>query len=124
MERNGELTPAALVEASKRKNAPLHDCFEWDDAVAAGKYRENQASYIIRSVEVVVSESEEPVRAFVSLDIDDAGRSYIDIVAALSEEPTRDMVLAQALSELKAFERKYEGLSELASVIEAIRKVA
>ena len=48
----------------------------------------------------------------------------MNVEAALSVQQTRDEVLATALSELRAFERKYNTLSELAEVIEVIRRVA
>jgi len=124
LEEEGNLTPKALVEASRPEDAPLHSMFEWDDAVAAERYREVQGGMIIRYLEVVPSGSSEPVRAFVSVAAEGGGRSYMDVTAALSSEPTRDEVLETALAELRAFERKYRSLSELSDVLAAIRKVA
>ncbi len=125
IEKKGELTPKALVDASRRKNAPLHNLFEWNDAVAAEKYRENQAAYLIRSVEVVISGCTEPTRAFVSVSASDTetARSYINVEAALSSEPTRSEVLENALAELRSFERKYANLTEVAEVIAAIKSI-
>ena len=121
LERKGALTPKALVDASRHKNATLHSLFEWDDEVAAEKYRETQAAYIIRSIEVVSVGSSEPVRAFVSVTINEnGGNTYMNVERALSEVGTRDEVLARAYAELKAFERKYANLEELAGVIAAI----
>lgn len=48
------LTKKNLVDASRAEDAPLHNSFEWDDAVAAESYREEQAGYIIRSLTVSV----------------------------------------------------------------------
>ena len=124
LERKGNLTPKALVDASRRKNAPLHDMFEWDDAIAAEAYRETQAGYIIRSIEVTVVGNTEPVRAFVNVSMEGGERSYIGVQAALSVEETRDEILEAALAELRAFERKYSTLVELAEVFAAIKKVA
>lgn len=56
LEQDGRLTPKDLVNASRDKNAPLHNEFEWRDGVAAEKYREVQAGYIIRSVAVSITE--------------------------------------------------------------------
>lgn len=126
LERKGNLTPRALVNASRRKNAVLHDLFEWDNEIAAEKYRETQASYLIRSIEVVSAGISEPVRAFVSVTANEekTERTYINVERALSINGTREEVLAIALAELKAFERKYSNLEELANVIAAIREVA
>lgn len=126
LERKGNLTPKALVDASRRKNAALHDLFEWDNEIAAEKYRETQASYLIRSIEIVATGTSEPVRAFVSVtaNVETTERTYINVERALSTNGTREEVLAIALAELRAFERKYANLEELASVLAAIREVA
>ena len=124
IERKGRLTPEALVSANRREGSVLHDYFEWRDDVAAQKYREVQASYVIRAIEVQVSGCSEPTRAFVSVSAEGGGFSYMNVEAAMRHEPTRDEVLDNALSELRQFERKYAGLVELAGVIDAIRQVA
>lgn len=125
LESNGTLTPSAVVDASRRKNAPLHDFFEWDDEIAAEKYRETQASYLIRSIEIISHGTPTPVRAFVSVTREELPKqSYMSVERALSIEDTRESVLETALAELRAFERKYAGLKELANVIAAIRQVA
>lgn len=126
IELKSGLTPQAVVDASRRKNSLLHDYFEWDDTIAAEKYRETQASYLIRQIEIVSTGTSEPVRAFVSVTCGDetASRTYINVERALSTPQTREEVLERALSELRAFERKYAGLEELADIIDAIRRVA
>ena len=126
LDRSGNLTPMALVDEGRDPKSPLHGCFEWDDASAAEKYREVQAGRIIRSIVVDIEGVQEPTRAFVSVAISDDGngKTYMGVEAALSNEETRECVLASAIAELKAFERKYAHLEELAQVITAIRRVA
>jgi tRNA A37 N6-isopentenylltransferase MiaA len=51
-QETGSLTPKALVDASRPKDAPLHSAFEWSDKKAAEAYRQHQASTLIRAVEV------------------------------------------------------------------------
>ena len=51
---------------------------------------------------------------------ENGGNTYMNVERALSEVGTRDEVLARAYAELKAFERKYANLEELAGVIAAI----
>ena len=66
----GILTPELVVEVAKDSWHPLHDRFEWDDTIAAEKFRLVQAARVIRSVRVTVhrGESKPPirVRAFVA----------------------------------------------------------
>jgi hypothetical protein len=47
-EVNRELTPKIVVNAARKKDSPLHDRFEWNNAVAGEKYREVQAAELIR----------------------------------------------------------------------------
>jgi hypothetical protein len=124
LERKGRLTPSALVEASRPEDAPLHGEFEWDDAVAAERYRENQAGYIIRSVEVVVQGVEQPVRAFVSVDVEGGGKVYEDVLAVVQNATKSAALLREAKAELASFRRKYKALEELAEVFAAIDRVA
>lgn len=44
------LTPAVVLREAKRADSPLHSQFEWDDTVAAKKWREEQARVLIRWV--------------------------------------------------------------------------
>ena len=47
-ERDGVLSPSAVVDEARPEVSPIHACFEWDDEKAAEKYRETQASSMIR----------------------------------------------------------------------------
>lgn len=73
----GTLQPATVVDEARPDDAPLHPVFEWDDAEAAERYREHQASTLIRQVKVVVPERD-PSEATPSARIvpDDDLRGY------------------------------------------------
>lgn len=118
----GRLNPKSLVDESRPEDAPLHKCFEWNDDVAAEKWRETQAAYIIRSVEVTVEQSSEPTRAFV-VTVSDGDRTYKDIGYVLRSTESREALLDAAKRELLSFMRKYKTLSELAGVMDAIEGV-
>lgn len=124
LESAGRLTPVDLVEESRPENAPLHGAFEWNDTIAAEKYRETQAGHIIRCLVTVGEESEPITRSFVSITVGDSAGTYMETRKALINPVTRDSVLKKALEELRSFERKYRDLSELADVLAAIREVA
>lgn len=123
LESEGRLTRANLVEVSRPEDAPLHKAFEWNDTVAAQRYREEQAGRIIRFVEVTTDRIEEPTRAFVSLAVATQAREYHSIEAVLETADGRRQLLAEAKSELEAFRRKYKGLQELARVFAEIERV-
>lgn len=118
----GRLTPKDLVEESRPDDAPLHGEFEWDDRAAAEAYRESQARYIIRSIEVVVQHDGEDVgqtRAFVALQ-DGGPCEYTPIDVVMSDDSRRQELLRRALSELACFKQKYRSLTELSRVFDEI----
>lgn len=122
LESQGKLTPHEVVEASRPDDAPLHAAFEWDDEVAAERYREVQAGHIIRSIEVVIPETSEPTKAFHSLVVTEEKREYREITHILKVKDDRELLLAEARRELAMFKRKYAALEELANVFAAIEQ--
>ena len=122
----GALSPSEVVEAARPAASPIHGQFCWDDTEAAHRYRLQQASELLRvTVELIEVKSETyEVRAFTSLSPDRAkdGKSYRATVAVMTNKQMREQMLADALAELEAFQRKYAALSELAEVFAAIRK--
>lgn len=118
--RDGIITPEKVLEDNTEAGTPLHDCFEWDDTTAAHKYRVKQAKEIIQTIVSVPDSAPQlpPVRAFVSVS-----RDFHPIKTVLDDKEMKESLLLCAVSELKAFERKYSTLSELAGVFEAIKCV-
>lgn len=125
LERTGGLTPARLLDANREVGTPLHDDFEWNDTVAAEKFRENQASYIIRHL--VVNETttaQEPVmvRAFIGV-MEDQKPVYVGLSRVLSDAELRVQMLDSAKADLMAFRNKYNSLEELSAIFNEIEKV-
>lgn len=117
-ERDGVIEPETVVAESQTPSAPLHSCFEWDDEKAAHKYRITQAQTIIRSI-VVAEEAKQPeTRAFVNVQ-----REYHPVSIVIRNPEKRDVLLQNALNELRWFERKYNTLQELSNVFAAIKEV-
>jgi hypothetical protein len=77
-ENNGDLRPRDVVEKSRPKDAPLHECFEWDGKKAAEKWRQHQARSIINSICVIERRVEGPVStmAYINVRPPDAPRCY------------------------------------------------
>lgn len=118
LEKDGKLTPKNLVDASRDKSAPLHNEFEWRDGVAAEKYREVQAGYIIRSVAVriteiptettqmslQITESKEPnVRYFHAT----AESGYDSLETISKDTAKRDELMRMCLKDIRNFKEKY-----------------
>lgn len=125
LERSGGLTPKRLVDASKPKNAPLHDEFEWNDKKAAEQFRESQAAHMIRCLVILEDEQEgeaaQAVRAYFPVT---EPQEYTHITRILSRDDFREKMLNRALEELVSFQKKYESLSELKPVFDSIKTIA
>jgi len=122
MKRCGNsVTPEQIVKAAKPKNSPIHNCFTWDETLAAHKCRLLEARYLLRTVTVVYKENEKTytTRAFVTTN----DRQYRTIESVLSDDELRAQLLEQAKDDLRAFKNKYYQLKELSIVFEAINKL-
>lgn len=141
-QENGKVTKESFLDYSRDENSETHSMFEWDDSIAAEKYRLRQAGKIISQLEVTIVhedikpreitvqiESTEPQETKISAFVNIAPKAptvnatYYNVSRAMSDEDTRKQVLRNALFELMAFERKYKNFTEFAEVFEAIGKV-
>lgn len=115
---DNKISPQELLEKARNENSELHKCFEWDDSVAAEKYRLIQARQIIVNlVYKKVAKEEQPVRCFqISSEI----TVYQPTTQFLVQEDEYQALLKRAKSELESFKRRYSTLTELESVFEAI----
>lgn len=114
-------TPQEILEKGRDPETELHKCFEWDDTVAAEKYRIQQARQIVCCL--VIRESEEPksdkpeIRMFYKTS-NDEGYKPTSIIMQNKDEYKK--LLERAFAELTAFKNKYHSLSELDGVFEQI----
>lgn len=116
------LTPKTLLDANRDTDTPLHDYFEWRDDVAAEKYREEQARYIIRSIIVIEQENKPEVRAYSPVVINNKNEfKHIDTIVK-SSDLTQQM-LENAKRELYAFQVKYNALREYAELSEVFASI-
>jgi hypothetical protein len=123
--KHGECTAKLLLEEARGKKSPIHELFEWDDTVAAEKYRLKQATDIITAIAVVMDDNKEEapmIRAFANVGAKNDG-SFISMHKALSSEESRRIVLSHALDELKAFKAKYVNLKEFIKIFSEITEL-
>lgn len=123
--KHGSLKPSYIVEESRGAGAALHKCFEWNNRIAADKYRFRQAQDMLRNIVAVKIgqiETPLPIRAFVNIRQD---HEYVPVIHVLNTPVLRENMLNSAMRELESFRRKYnaiESLSELmASIDRSIR---
>lgn len=135
-EEEGFVTPYMLVKRSEDVDAPLHPLFEWDDTVAAEKFRIEQGRGVLRNLVIVREETPDhdsvTVRAFVNVTLPDdeenkdTARGWVSIGRALNDDTMRNELLISALLDIQAFERKYSTLKDsqkLSAVFDAIAEV-
>lgn len=117
-------TPAYVVQAARSSRSPIHRFFEWDDGVAAERYRETQARQMLRSIEVVPADGGSPTRAFHNITVT-AGEptSYVPAVVVWERPDLSEQVVAKALHELRVWQQRYKdykGLASLAAQVEQL----
>jgi len=66
-DRRGRLTAPAVLEEAADPSSPLHLWFDWDDTMAAAKWRLEQARELIRSVKMLIVVEEREIPAVVYL---------------------------------------------------------
>jgi hypothetical protein len=112
------ITPQNVVNLARSENSVLHNDFEWDDAIAGEKYRNEQARQMIRMfVFTPVEEKSEPTRVF---QITTATSVYEPVTMILKNEDEYQSLLKRAKMELRAFKRRYENLVELETIFAEI----
>ena len=123
---SGYIKPNAVVEKARDTGSVIHGCFEWDNNVAADKYRVGQAQELIRNIVTVhvAEEDESPVtvRAFVNIKGAD-DRGYKPIRAVIRNTDEYEYLLSAARGDMESFTKKYENLTELRGVVSAMREV-
>ena len=119
------LSPSSVLNASRKKGSLLHDDFEWNDGIAAEKYRLQQARFIIQNLVIVTETTDKDQRtvckdrAYVSATARTG--AYVSLNNALTNDEWRSHLLKCAKDEMEVFCAKYSRLSELASVVEAMK---
>lgn len=117
-----EYTPADVVEKARDESTELHKCFEWDDSIAAKKYRITQAGNVIRCLVVVreqVDDQELPkTRAIVSTNKRE--NTYEPVTVTVRHRDSYDRLLEEALRELNQFRKKYANIRELEVILNEI----
>lgn len=121
----GLLQEEDVVSQARNPRSALHDYFIWDDTEAATRYRLIQAQeLIVRMTVHLVESSNEPQRMYVSLTSDrDKGGGYRYVMDVLSDKARYARLLADAVAELQAFQRKYDQLKELKPIFREASKL-
>lgn len=122
-EEFGRLTPKIVVEAARPENHPLHGSFEWDDSVAAQKWREDQAGWLIRHVKITYrADPESPpssVRAFHAVHDPEMTSVYNPLEEILDDPFQRQLLMQNAQRDWLAMRDRYHSLIEFWELVKA-----
>jgi len=120
-QRHGKLTPSLVVDEARDEAHPLHDRFEWDDAIAGEAHRRQQAHELIRSLRVVYKPAteatpEKTVRAYHAVRLEE-GHVYEPAEKVAQDEFLSRLVLADMRREWAALKRRYDDFEEFWSMV-------
>ena len=116
-----KFTPMEVLEKAKDETTELHKCFEWNDSIAAEKYRLEQAKNIIRMLVYEKETKEQAVVRYYAKT--ETKHVYQPTKQILVQEDEYQGLLRRALAELEAFKNKYHTLTELESIFDAMETI-
>jgi len=113
---DGVLTPEAVLKDAKKKGSPLHSLFEWDDTVAAHKWRTREARKLITSVHMEIQTTTKILSGNVYVRnprADPKEQGYIPIMTARDESDIAYDIMRSELAKVLASLERARGISEL-----------
>jgi hypothetical protein len=121
MAEGAPLRPEDIVADARPPSSPTHDYFEWDDALAAERYRVERARYYLRNIEIVREDEEdgESIRAFHVVTLGHDGeqeRGYVTLDTVLSDAGLLSQVIDAERKRLESVARnlaQYRALSPI-----------
>lgn len=123
--RHNKLDAENVVFEAADEDSVLHPHFEWNDEIAAHNWRLDQAQYLIRHLDVVISkqdDDERTIRAFVNV-VEETERHYISVQDAMRDPELRRQVVDRAFSELESWRKRHAELTEFARVFASVDKL-
>lgn len=112
-----------IVDVARNPETELHKCFEWDDNIAAEKYRLTQAQLVVRNLVVIRDNpdgSAEKTNLRVIVNTGERKNVYKPLRLVMRDHDEYERLLEEARGELKRFKKKYEMLSELEEIFNLI----
>jgi hypothetical protein len=127
LERQGPVTPAAVVVDARDPASPTHRHFTWDNDAAADLRRLDEARRLVNHLVTVVIHGghDVTVRGFhsvliVQAETQEPERAYASLATVENSPALRHQVVENAWRELRAWRRRYRRYRDLLPVIEAI----
>lgn len=115
-------TPQQIVDfARNNPESELHKCFDWDDEIAAEKWRKQQARIIVCNLVIEKREDDVPTgNVYRVIQENREAKAYQPAVFILNKPEEYEMLLTQAKKELESFKNRYQKIVELETIIRDI----
>lgn len=122
-DERGELTPALVVDVARDDRHPLHTKFEWNNTIAAERYRRQQAHELIKSVRLTYQSPKtgQPIsiRAFHAVKQPNTNKFAYEPTQVIMQDPmVMRLLLAEMRRDWEAFKRRYEQFEEFWDMVE------
>lgn len=127
--KHGMLTPDVLVSEARKSSNPLHSRFEWDDTVAAEKFRREQAYQIIMAsrfvIELRASKRAEPEQINVRQFLPEGKKQghFKMRNTVLNEQEMRAAYVEERLEDLRSWCDQTADIEELQTIRRAILRL-
>lgn len=121
----GRLTAETVVEVARDPGHPLHDRFEWDDAIAGEAFRREQARLLIRSVRIPLKNSNHgstSVRAFYAMPSTEPTKVYDPTEEIMADPMSRKILLNDMKRRIAELETTYGHLNEFWDQIKRLKR--
>ena len=112
------VTPKQILEYARNPETELHKCFEWDDSIAAEKFRLQQARMVVCQL-VIVEDMNKPEPQKIRV-IQSTGEAYKPVKMIVRNKTEYESLLERARAELRAFKNRYHTLVELEEILALI----
>ena len=122
----GRITADAVIADAKKKTSPLHDQFDWNDSVAAKKWRLEQARQLIRSVRIDIQTETKTVSTVRYVRDPSAGeeQGYIETARLRDDRSLAIEALQAEIKSANALVARARSLAEALGLDAEIRMVA
>lgn len=119
--QNTKINSQSIVDyAREHTESELHKTMEWDDSIAAEKWRKHQASKILTHIVYVDTVDKTNNQVEIRVFNKNPDRSFSQTTTIVKNEESYQDLLKRAMMELQAFKKKYYMLKELEEILALI----
>ncbi|NRA48169.1 MAG: hypothetical protein HRU12_03480 [Phaeodactylibacter sp.] len=123
-QKRGTLTSAVIVEESRSETAILHNAFEWNDTIAAQKYRERQAGTLVRSIVLIEKKAPDVQSPVYTLTMTEQKRQYMPSEIVINDEEMFTYSMKRLSGILSSAEKSANDLMRMKSTLSAKQRGA